>query len=191
MPKLDKQKARDAVRAFDDGQLSALAVAGHLLAALDRVDELEGAALLCADVARSGLSSSSVAQKASVLSDVHMRLRAILEEGGIRPWMQTPRHQARLGPWTADELKMHLAAVVDGISAEKDRAASPLDVALQLLGGELEAFVLFGRAGHLDPPRPDGKVPIAILQRRSEDPVIDVKIRETAKKWAIEQEGRS
>lgn len=68
---------------------------------------------------------------------------------------------------------------------------SPLDVALKLLGGELEAFVLFGRMGHLDPPHEDGKVPIAVLQCQSEDPEIDVRIRETAKKWARAQEQRS
>jgi hypothetical protein len=100
-------------------------------------------------------------------------------------------HRARLGAWTADELKAHLASVVDGISARANGAASPLDVALELLGGELEAFVLFGRLGHLDPPRPDGKVPIGILRRRSDDPQIDAKIRSAAKKWATEQEQRS
>ena len=101
------------------------------------------------------------------------------------------RHQARLTPWPADELKAHLASIVDGLAAENDRPASPLDVVLNLLGGELEAFVLFARMGHLDPPRQDGKVPIGILQRKSEDPEIDVRIRETAKKWAVEQESRS
>ena len=101
-----------------------------------------------------------------------------------------PQHQARLTPWTLDELKTCLATVVDGLSAEKD-SLSPLDVALELLGGELEAFVLFGRTGHLDLPREDGTVRIAILQHKSEDPEIDVRIRETAKKWAIEQEQRS
>lgn len=100
-------------------------------------------------------------------------------------------HQARNAPWSAEELKAHLSSVVDGLSAEKDLPASPLDVALELLGGELEAFALFGRMGHLDPPREDGKVPIGILQRKSADPEIDVRIRETAKKWAIDQEGRS
>jgi hypothetical protein len=100
-------------------------------------------------------------------------------------------HRARLAEWAPDELKSHLAAIVDGIAAEKDRPISPLDVALELLGGELEAFVLFGRMGHLDPPRPDGKVPIGILRRMSEDPEIDARIRDTAKKWATEQEARS
>jgi hypothetical protein len=105
---------------------------------------------------------------------------------------RTPHHQARLAPWTPDELKAHLASIVDSLSAEKGQLpVSPLDVTLELLGGELEAFVLFGRVGHLDPPREDGKVPIGILQHKSEDPEIDVSIRETAKKWAIEQEGRS
>lgn len=102
-----------------------------------------------------------------------------------------PAHQARLTPWSIDELKIHLACIVDALAVDKDPRVSPLDIALELLGGELEAFVLFGRMGHLDPPREDGKVPIGILQRRSEDLAIDVSIRETAKKWAIDQEGRS
>lgn len=93
-------------------------------------------------------------------------------------------HRARLEPWTADQLSVHVAAVVYGIARLRGGDVSPLDVALELLGGELEAFVLFGRMGHLDPPRPDGKVPVAILRRRSEDPEIDAKIRETVLKWA-------
>jgi hypothetical protein len=89
-----------------------------------------------------------------------------------------------------------LCLIVDGLAArrsadEGDRSVSPLDVALELLGGELEAFVLFGRLGHLDPPLPDGKVRIGILRRLSEDPEIDARIRDTAKKWAAEQERRS
>jgi hypothetical protein len=191
MSKFDKQKARDAVRAFDERQLSALEVAGHLPAALNRIDELEAAALLCVEAAVDGLSSSAASQKSSTLSDIRARLQAVLEEGGTRPWMQTSRHQARLKGWAPDELKAHLAAIVDGVAAEKDRDCSPLDVALQLFGGELEAFVLFGRVGHLDPPRPDGKVPIAILRQRSADPGIDAKLRDAAKQWAIDQEGRS
>lgn len=103
-----------------------------------------------------------------------------------------PLHQARLAPWTPGELRAQLSAIVDGLIAEKGPdTVSPLDVVLELLGGELEAFVLFGRMGHLDPPREDGKVPIGILQRMSADPEIDAKIRATAKKWAIEREGRS
>jgi len=99
-------------------------------------------------------------------------------------------HPARLESWAPDELKERLAAIVDGIIG-MNSTASPLDVALVLLGGELEAFVLFCRIGHLDPPREDGKVPIGILQCLSEDPKIDAKIRDVAKKWATEQEGRS
>lgn len=99
------------------------------------------------------------------------------------------QHQARLAPWTRDELKACLAAVVDSLAAEKDpEPLSPLDVALEILGGELEAFVLFGRMGHLDPPREDSKASIAILQHKSEDPTIDEKIRECAKKWATTHE---
>ena len=101
-------------------------------------------------------------------------------------------HHARLAPWTPGELRAHLSSIVDGLIADEGPDdVSPLDVALELLGGELEAFVLFGRMGHLDPPRPDGKVPIGILQSRSDDPEIDAKIRETAKKWVTDQEGRS
>jgi len=101
------------------------------------------------------------------------------------------QHQARFGPWSIDELKVHLATIVDGLSADKNMPTSPLDVALELLGGELEAFVLFGRMGHLDSPRDDGKIPIGVLQCRRSDPEVDARIRATAKKWAIEQEGRS
>lgn len=100
-------------------------------------------------------------------------------------------HRARLEEWTPDELKAHLATIVDAITAGKDRPASPLDIALELLGGELEAFVMFCRVGHLDPPMPDGQVRIGVLRQRSKDAEIDVRIRDTAKKWAIEQEERS
>ena len=100
-------------------------------------------------------------------------------------------HQARLKPWSAAELMAQLCGIVDTLAADKNRVVSPLDVALELLSGELEAFVLFGRMGHLDSPCADGMVPIAVLQQKSEDPEIDVRIRETAQKWAIEQGGRS
>lgn len=104
-------------------------------------------------------------------------------------------HKARLTAWSVDELKRHLSAVVDQLASEKDgltvSTVSPLDVALELFGGELEAFVLFGRMGHLDPPREDGKVPIGILQHKSDDPEIDLRIRDTAKKWVADQESRS
>lgn len=99
-------------------------------------------------------------------------------------------HQARLEPWSTADLMAQLCFLVDKI-ATQDRAVTPLAVALELLGGELEAFVLFGRAGHLDPPREDGKVPIAVLQHRSEDPKIDARIREVTKQWAIDEEKRS
>jgi len=98
-------------------------------------------------------------------------------------------HQARLGPWAPEELKVQLAAIVDRLKDK--RSVSPLDVMLELLSGELDAFVLFARMGHLDPPREDGKIPIGILQRRSEDPEIDARIRDTAKTWAAKQESRS
>ena len=103
-----------------------------------------------------------------------------------------PFHQARLGAWTSSELRDQLTAVMDALDDEKGNGlVSPLDVVLELLGGELEAFVLFGRMGHLDPPRVDGNVPIGVLRSRSEDPEIDALIRETAKKWAADQEERS
>ena len=105
---------------------------------------------------------------------------------------QRPFHRARVGAWTSSELRDQLTALMDHLDDERGNGlVSPLDVALELLGGELEAFVLFGRMGHLDPPRPDGKVPIGILQRKSKDPEIDMRIRDTAKKWAADQEGRS
>jgi hypothetical protein len=96
-----------------------------------------------------------------------------------------------LAPWPTADLKAQLCAIVDGLVARKEDVVLPLDVVLKLLGGELEAFVLFGRMGHLDPPREDGKVPIAVLQRKSADPEIDARIRDTAKKWASDQEARS
>jgi len=98
-------------------------------------------------------------------------------------------HQPRLASWTSEELKAHLANLVDALALEK-APVSPLDIALALLGGELEAFLLFGRMGHLDPPRPDG-VPIAILRCLSADPKIDEMIRRTAQKWLSAQEQRS
>jgi len=92
-----------------------------------------------------------------------------------------PFHGARNAAWTSSDLRDQLTAIVDALDDEKGNGnVSPLDVALDLLGGELEAFVLFGRMGHLDPPRPDGKVQIAVLQQMSADPVIDEKICETA-----------
>jgi hypothetical protein len=62
-------------------------------------------------------------------------------------------------------------------------APSELEAALDVLGRECEAFVMFARVGHLDPPRPDGKVPVAILLHRSADPDVDDAIRETARRW--------
>lgn len=105
--------------------------------------------------------------------------------------MKLNLHRASLTPWTPDELKAQLSGIVDALTANNELPASPLDVALALLDGELEAFVLFGRMGHLDPPREDGKVPIAVLQHQSEDPEIDVSIRNCAKKWVTDQESRS
>jgi len=101
-------------------------------------------------------------------------------------------HQARLAPWTSGELLAQLSAVVDGLiehAGEKGLdagAVSPLAVAIELLCGELGAFVLFGRVGTLDPPREDGKVPIAVLERLSDDPKVDEAIRRCIRKWIAE-----
>jgi len=113
---------------------------------------------------------------------------------------QSILHEARLGPWSIAELKKHLAEIVDGIAA-RDRAASPesgmppdvspFDIALELLIGELKAFVLFGQTEHLDPPPADGKVSVLVFRCESKNPEINVAIREAAKKWAIDQEARS
>jgi hypothetical protein len=92
-----------------------------------------------------------------------------------------PLHQARLTPWKAADLKEHLAGIVDQI-AEHD-VCSVLDVVLELLGGELETFVLFGRLGHLDPPRPDGKIAWAVLRRNSADPAVNQKLVEAVRGW--------
>lgn len=101
---------------------------------------------------------------------------------------RTPLHRARLAAWSADELKAHLAYIVDALSADKDLPASPLDVMLELLNGELDAFVLFGRMGHLDPLPVDGAMLIGILQRKSDDPAIDARICAVVKKWALEHD---
>lgn len=95
-------------------------------------------------------------------------------------------HQGRISSWTSDELKVHLAGIVEGLAQEG--SVSPLEVALDLLGGELGAFVLFGHIGHLDPPRDDGTFLIGILRRLSEDAALDASIRRTAATWASEQE---
>jgi hypothetical protein len=105
--------------------------------------------------------------------------------------MRKPLHQARLGPWPTDELKMHLASIVDALAENGD--CSALSVVLELLGGELETFLLFGRLGHLDPPRPDRKIAWAICRRLSEDPDpdIEVSLRETVRKWVDRKEQSS
>jgi hypothetical protein len=98
-------------------------------------------------------------------------------------------HQARLQPWTARELQDHLAAIV-ARRADADGNCSVLDVALELIGGELEAFLLFGRMGHLDPPRPDGKVAWAVLRQLSKDPNVNAKLPEVVASW-LEKQGTS
>lgn len=92
-----------------------------------------------------------------------------------------PLHRARAYPWEPDELKAHLAGIVDAL-AERG-ACSALEVMLELLEGELPTFLLFGRVGHLDPPRPDGKIAWGILRKLGEDPGIDASLRETVRKW--------
>jgi len=91
-------------------------------------------------------------------------------------------HRARAGGWSARELKDRLAAIVDALV--ESGACSPLGVAIDLLGGELETFVVFGRLGHLDPPRPDGNIAWAIVDRMSDDPVINEKLRSAVTGWA-------
>lgn len=62
-------------------------------------------------------------------------------------------------------------------------AAGALQGALDVIARECEAFVMFVRVGHLDPPRPDGKVPVAIVAHRSSDPGIDDALRDTIQRW--------
>lgn len=103
-----------------------------------------------------------------------------------------PFHRARRGSWSSGELRKQLTLIMDALDDDKGAdLVSPLDVALDLLGGELEAFVLFGRMGHLDPPRPDEKVPIARLQRKSADPGIDETILDAIKSWIARKEQQS
>lgn len=90
-------------------------------------------------------------------------------------------HAARLGGWSREELKQHLARLVD--MAPPGSAPTPLDLALELLSGEVEAFVLFARTGHLDPPRPDGTHQIAILQARSKTAGVNAAIAKVIAGW--------
>jgi len=81
----DKQRAIDAVAGFNEARVSALEVAGHLPAALARIEELEEAAresfaslgdarlLLLADAAPSSLAQTLVGVTAC--------LRAVLGDG--------------------------------------------------------------------------------------------------------------
>ena len=95
-----------------------------------------------------------------------------------------PLHQARLQPWKAEELKEHLAGIVDQLTAHG--ICSVLAVALELLSGELETLLLFGRLGHLDRPRPDGKIVWGIMRRISEDPAINESLTEAVRGWVDE-----
>jgi hypothetical protein len=96
----------------------------------------------------------------------------------------SPLHQARLQPWKAQELKEHLAGIVDQIAEHE--TCLVLDVALELLSGELETLILFGRLGHLDPPRPDGKIVWGIMRRISEDPAVNESLTEAVRGWVDE-----
>jgi hypothetical protein len=95
---------------------------------------------------------------------------------------QVPLHRARLGSWTPDQLKARLASVVDGLVA-RDGEASPLAVVMELLSGEMPTFLVFGRMGHLDPPRPDGKVAFAVLEQKSEDVGVGDALRRAVRSW--------
>ena len=95
-----------------------------------------------------------------------------------------PLHQARLQPWEPQELKDHLAGIVDQLTERK--ICSVLDVTLELLGGELETFLLFGRLGHLDPPRSDEKIMWGVLRRISEDPAVNGSLAEAVRGWVDE-----
>lgn len=100
-----------------------------------------------------------------------------------------PLHQARRTPWKTQELKEHLANLVDQI-ADHD-VCSVLDVVLELLGGEMETFLLFGRLGHLNTPRPDGKIAWAVLRQNSADPIVNQKLAEAVRGWLSFQPARS
>ena len=90
-------------------------------------------------------------------------------------------HQARIDEWPTGELKAHLGEIVDAL-AERG-ACSVLDVMLELLGGELPTFLLVGRAGHLDPPRLDGKIAWATLTKFDDDPAVNEAMREAVRNW--------
>lgn len=97
-------------------------------------------------------------------------------------------HEARLHPWRPGELKTHLGEIVDALG--EGGACSPLQIALELLDGELSTFLLVGRMGHLDPPRADGKIAWAVLHRKSEDGVDDA-LREALRGWLEDHEEKS
>lgn len=122
-----------------------------------------------------------------------------LQRGGLNsyqcdcgPYRKEPLksslHQARHDAWSPDELKAHMVDLVNEISSFKGRPVSPLDVALELLSGELKSFVLFGHIGHLGPPLPDGKFQVGILEFGAKDSEVRATIRRVVQQWAAEQE---
>jgi len=100
-------------------------------------------------------------------------------------------HQAQRSSWTPDALKAHLENLVDAIAATKDHPVSMLDVALELLSGELKAFVLFGHIGHLDPPLSGEKFQIGILEFAASGSEVSVAIRKIIQQRTAEQENLS
>jgi hypothetical protein len=90
-------------------------------------------------------------------------------------------HQARLEGWSANEFKVHLAEIVDALAENGE--CSPISVLMELLSGEFPSFLLIAQAGHLDPPRPDGKVAWAVLRQRSEDRAINESLCDAVRGW--------
>ena len=95
--------------------------------------------------------------------------------------MTTSRHQARHSAWRAEDLKAHLAELVDILGENGE--CSPIDVLMELLGGEFPSFLLVAQAGHLDPPRLDGKVAWAVLRQLSKDRAINESLCDAVRGW--------
>jgi hypothetical protein len=97
--------------------------------------------------------------------------------------LDPPRPKVGLVSWKTQELKEHLASTVDRYA--EHGSCSVLDVVLELIGLEMETFLLFGRLGHLDPPRLDGKILWAILNRSSKDPIVNEKLSVAVREWLL------
>ena len=95
--------------------------------------------------------------------------------------MKKGLHQARRKGWRTDELKAHLAEIVDALGENGE--CSPIDVLMELLGGEFPSFLLVAQAGHLDPPRLDGKVAWAVLRQLSKDRAINESLCDAVRGW--------